>query len=71
MIGVGDQEDQGDQGDQGNVREDADARVTQALLALDMGDLRTAIFAQIVKTLRRAPLLGKVGRLCHRHRSPP
>ena len=46
VIGVGDQEDQGDQG---NVRGDADARVTQALLALDMGDLRTAIFAQIVK----------------------
>ena len=46
VIGVGDQEDQGDQG---NVRGDADSRVTQALLDLDMGDLRTAIFAQIVK----------------------
>ena len=46
VIGVGDQEDQRDQGD---VRGDADSRVTQALLDLDMGDLRTAIFAQIVK----------------------
>ena len=46
VIGVGDQENQKDQG---NVRGDADSRVTQALLDLDMGDLRTAIFAQIVK----------------------
>ena len=46
VIGVGDQQDQGDQG---NVRGDADTHVTQALLDLDMGDLRTAIFAQIVK----------------------
>ena len=46
VIGVGDQENQKDQG---NVRGDADTRVTQALLDLDMGDLRTAIFAQIVK----------------------
>ena len=46
VIGVGDQEDQGDQGD---VRGDVDSRVTQALLDFDMGDLRTAIFAQIVK----------------------
>ena len=38
-----------DQGDEGNVRGDSDARVTQALLDLDIGDLRTAIFAQIVK----------------------
>ena len=38
-----------DQGDDRNVRGDSDARVTQALLDLDMGDLRTAIFAQIVK----------------------
>ena len=43
VIGVG------TQGDEGGVRGDADARVTQALLDLDMGDLRTAIFAQIVK----------------------
>ena len=43
VIGVG------TQGDEEDVRGDADARVTQALLDLDMGDLRTAIFAQIVK----------------------
>ena len=43
VIGVG------AQGDEEGVRGDADARVTQALLDLDMGDLRTAIFAQIVK----------------------
>ena len=43
VIGVGDKRDEA------NVRGDADARVTQALLDLDMGDLRTAIFAQIVK----------------------
>ena len=43
VIGVGTQEDEGD------VRGDADARVTQGLLDFDMGDLRTAIFAQIVK----------------------
>ena len=43
VIGVG------TQGDEENVRGDADARVTQTLLDLDMGDLRTAIFAQIVK----------------------
>ena len=43
VIGVG------TQGDEGGVRGDAGARVTQALLDLDMGDLRTAIFAQIVK----------------------
>ena len=43
VIGVG------TQGDEEGVRGDADARVTQALLDLDMGDLRTAIFAQIVK----------------------
>ena len=43
VIGVG------TQGDEEGVRGDANARVTQALLDLDMGDLRTAIFAQIVK----------------------
>ena len=43
VIGVGTEEDERD------VRGDADARVTQALLDFDMGDLRTAIFAQIVK----------------------
>ena len=43
MIGVG------TQGDEEGVRGGADARVTQALLDLDMGDLRTAIFAQIIK----------------------
>ena len=39
----------GTEGDEGKVREDADGRVTQAMLDLDMDDLRTAIFAQIVK----------------------
>ena len=43
VIGVG------TQGDEEGVRGNADARVTQALLDLDMGNLRTAIFAQIVK----------------------
>ena len=43
VIGVG------TQGDEEGVRGDADARVTQALLDLDMVDLRTAIYAQIVK----------------------
>ena len=43
VIGVGTQEDEGD------VRGDADARVSQALFDLDIGDLRTSIFAQIVK----------------------
>ena len=43
VLGVGTKEDVGD------VRGDADSRVTQALLDLDMGDLRTAIFAQIIK----------------------
>ena len=43
VIGVG------TQGDEEGVRSDADARVTQALLDFDMEDLRTAIFAQIVK----------------------
>ena len=43
VLGVGTEEDVGD------VRGDADSRVTQALLDLDMDDLRTAIFAQIVK----------------------
>ena len=39
----------GTEGDEGKVREDADGRVTQAMLDLDMDDLRAAIFAQIVK----------------------
>ena len=43
VIGVG------TQGDEQGVGKDAEAFVTQALLDLDMGDLRTAIFAQIVK----------------------
>ena len=43
VIGVG------TEGDEEDVRGDADARVTQTLLDLDMDDLRTAIFAQIVK----------------------
>ena len=43
VLGVETKEDVGD------LRGDADSRVTQALLDLDMGDLRTAIFAQIVK----------------------
>ena len=43
MLGVGTKEDVED------VRGNADARVTQASLDLDMGDLRTVIFAQIVK----------------------
>ena len=45
VIGVGPQGDEEEE----NVRGGADARVTQALLDLDMGDLRTAIFAQIVR----------------------
>ena len=43
VVGMGTKEEVGD------VRGDADSRVTQALLDFDMGDLRTAIFAQIVK----------------------
>ena len=43
VIGVG------TPGDEEGVRGNADAQVTQGLLDLDMGDLRTAIFAQIVK----------------------
>ena len=43
VIGVGTED-----GD-GNVRGDADAEVAQGLLDLDMENLRTAIFAQIVK----------------------
>ena len=43
VIGVG------TQGNDENVREDAEARMNQAMLDLDIGDLRTAIFAQIVK----------------------
>ena len=43
VLGVETKEDVGD------LRGDAYSRVTQVLLDLDMGDLRTAIFAQIVK----------------------
>ena len=38
-----------DQGDEENGRGDSETLVTQALFDLDIGDLRTAIFAQIVK----------------------
>ena len=46
VIGVG---TEGDDGDGEDVRSEADARVTQELLDFDLGQLRTAIIAQIVK----------------------
>ena len=46
VIGVG---TKGDDGDAGDVRGEVDTDVTQGLLDFDLGELRTAIIAQIVK----------------------
>ena len=46
VIGVG---TNGDDGEGEDVRGEADARITQGLLDFDLGELRTAIIAQIVK----------------------
>ena len=46
MIGVG---TNGDDGDGEDVRGEADAHIAQGLLDFDLGELRTAIIAQIVK----------------------
>ena len=46
VIGVG---TNGDEGEGEDVRGEADARISQGLLDFDLGELRTAIIAQIVK----------------------